>query len=82
MGKSWWETWGDVIRQVQKIGSKLELIEEIKRFRHQGVHGIHIMAVGWEEIVPRIVTEALLLPDGLTKPSQMRIPGLRKTGRY
>ena len=28
----------------------------------QGVNGIHIMAVGWEEIVPRIVTEAGLLP--------------------
>jgi methylenetetrahydrofolate reductase (NADPH) len=34
----------------------LELIEEIKT--KQGVHGIHIMAVGWEEIVPRIVREA------------------------
>jgi len=22
------------------------------------VHGIHLMAVGWEEIVPRIVKEA------------------------
>ena len=34
----------------------LELIEKIKT--KQGVHGIHIMAVGWEEIVPRIVKEA------------------------
>jgi methylenetetrahydrofolate reductase (NADPH) len=38
----------------------LELIEAIRD--KQGVHGIHIMAVGWEEIVPRIVTEANLLP--------------------
>ena len=37
----------------------LELIEKIKT--KQGVHGIHIMAVGWEEIVPRIVKEAGLL---------------------
>ncbi len=37
----------------------LELIDKIKR--KQGVHGIHIMAVGWEEIVPRIVKEAGLL---------------------
>jgi methylenetetrahydrofolate reductase (NADPH) len=37
----------------------LELIEKIRG--KQGVHGIHIMAVGWEEIVPRIVTEAGLL---------------------
>jgi methylenetetrahydrofolate reductase (NADPH) len=34
----------------------LELIEKIKT--KQGVHGVHIMAVGWEEIVPRIVEEA------------------------
>ncbi len=34
----------------------LELIQKIKT--KQGVHGIHIMAVGWEEIVPRIVEEA------------------------
>lgn len=40
----------------------LELIEAIKD--KQGVNGIHIMAVGWEEIVPRMVLEAGLLPEG------------------
>ena len=39
----------------------LENIEKIKN--KQGVNGIHIMSVGWEEIVPRIVTEAGLLPE-------------------
>ena len=34
----------------------LELIEKVKS--KQGVHGIHLMTVGWEEIVPRIVKEA------------------------
>lgn len=34
----------------------LELIEKIKA--KQGIHGIHLMAIGWEEIVPRIVTES------------------------
>ena len=38
----------------------LELIEKVRG--KQGVHGIHLMGVGWEEIVPRIVTEAGLLP--------------------
>ncbi|MEW5988046.1 MAG: methylenetetrahydrofolate reductase C-terminal domain-containing protein [Chloroflexota bacterium] len=38
----------------------LELIEAIRA--QQGVNGIHLMAVGWEEIVPRIVKEAGLLP--------------------
>jgi methylenetetrahydrofolate reductase (NADPH) len=40
----------------------LELIEAVKN--KQGVNGIHLMAVGWEDIVPRIVTEAGLLPAG------------------
>jgi methylenetetrahydrofolate reductase (NADPH) len=39
----------------------LELIEKIKNFHGQGVHGIHVMAVGWEEIVPRLVEEAGLI---------------------
>lgn len=34
----------------------LELIEAVHQ--KQGVNGIHLMAVGWEEIVPRIVVEA------------------------
>jgi methylenetetrahydrofolate reductase (NADPH) len=38
----------------------LEIIEQIKEIRD--VHGIHIMAVGWEDIVPTIVERAGLLP--------------------
>ncbi len=38
----------------------LETIEQLKEM--PGVHGLHIMAVGWEEIVPVIVEEAGLLP--------------------
>jgi len=38
----------------------LEIIEELKEV--PGVHGIHIMAVGWEEIVPEVVEKAGLLP--------------------
>lgn len=41
----------------------LELVDKIKQFRGQGVHGLHIMAVGWEEIVPRLVAEAGLAPS-------------------
>lgn len=39
----------------------LELIEAVKN--KQGVNGIHLMAVGWEEIVPRIITDAGLMPQ-------------------
>jgi methylenetetrahydrofolate reductase (NADPH) len=46
----------------------LELIEKIKKFKGQGVNGLHIMAVGWEEIVPRIITEGGVLPDGFASP--------------
>jgi 5,10-methylenetetrahydrofolate reductase len=38
----------------------LEIIEQLKEI--PGVHGIHIMAVGWEDIVPEIVAKAELLP--------------------
>jgi methylenetetrahydrofolate reductase (NADPH) len=34
----------------------LEIIEKIKSL--PGIHGLHLMPVGWDEIVPRIVTEA------------------------
>jgi len=37
-----------------------EIIEQLKEI--PGVHGIHVMAVGWEEIVPEIVEGAGLLP--------------------
>jgi len=38
----------------------LDIIEQLKEI--PGVHGIHIMAVGWESIVPEIVEQAGLLP--------------------
>ena len=50
--------------QEEGVQIALELIEKIKKFEGQGVNGLHIMAVGWEEIVPRIVTEAGVLPRG------------------
>ena len=34
----------------------LELIDRLKRL--PGVHGLHIMAVGWESIVPRLIKES------------------------
>jgi 5,10-methylenetetrahydrofolate reductase len=38
----------------------LEIIEQLKEI--PGVHGIHIMAVGWEDIVPEMVEKARLMP--------------------
>ncbi|MBI4284615.1 MAG: methylenetetrahydrofolate reductase [Chloroflexi bacterium] len=38
----------------------LETIEQMKEI--PGVHGIHIMAVGWEDIVPTLVERVKLLP--------------------
>jgi len=38
----------------------LEIVEQVKEI--PGVHGIHLMAVGWEEIVPEIIKKAGLLP--------------------
>ena len=41
----------------------LELIDGVKRIKV--VNGIHLMAVGWEEIVPRIMRESNLAPGEL-----------------
>jgi len=38
----------------------LEIIEQLKEI--PGVHGLHIMAVGWEDIVPEITERAGLMP--------------------
>ena len=38
----------------------VEIIEKLKEI--EGVHGIHIMAIGWEDIVPELVKRAKLLP--------------------
>jgi methylenetetrahydrofolate reductase (NADPH) len=49
-------------KDAKEEGIKLcvEQIEVLKNMK--GIHGVHIMAVAWEEIVPRIVKEAGLLP--------------------
>ena len=36
----------------------LEIVNRIKEYRGQGIHGIHIMPIGWHEIVPRLVRES------------------------
>jgi len=38
----------------------LDIVEQLKEM--PGVHGIHIMAVGWEDIVPDMVEKAGLMP--------------------
>jgi methylenetetrahydrofolate reductase (NADPH) len=43
--------------QEEGVQIALELVEKLKS--KQGVNGLHFMAVGWEEIVPRIVREGL-----------------------
>ncbi|HKG53597.1 MAG TPA: methylenetetrahydrofolate reductase, partial [Anaerolineales bacterium] len=40
----------------------LELISQIKKYHGQGIHGIHLMPVGWDDVVPRIVMESELMP--------------------
>ena len=49
--------------KVEGVKIVLEVIEQLKEI--PGVHGIHIMAVGWEDIVPEIVAGAGLLPRPL-----------------
>ena len=55
--------------QEEGVSIALEIIEKIKT--KQGIRGLHIMPVGWEDIIPRIVTEAGLLPQGFEKPEKV-----------
>jgi methylenetetrahydrofolate reductase (NADPH) len=52
------ETGGNA--QEEGVQIALELIEKIRS--KQGVNGFHLMAVGWEDIVPRIINDAGLMP--------------------
>jgi methylenetetrahydrofolate reductase (NADPH) len=58
----------NILKRMEKAGESspeegvqiaLELIDSIKK--KQGVNGIHIMTMGWESIVQRIVTESDLI---------------------
>lgn len=61
----------DVTGNAQEEGVRiaLELITRIKTYHQQGIHGIHLMPVGWDEIVPRIITESGLAPAKIVVPS-------------
>jgi len=47
-------------RAEEGIKIAIETIQQLKEI--EGVHGVHIMAIEWEEMVPRIAEEAGLLP--------------------
>lgn len=50
------ETVKDESQQEVGVQIALEIIESVKN--KQGINGIHIMSVGWESIVPRLVEES------------------------
>jgi methylenetetrahydrofolate reductase (NADPH) len=58
--------------QEEGVQIALELISRIKKYHGQGIHGIHLMPIGWDEIVPRIIMEAGLMPKDFVfdQPSQ------------
>ena len=49
--------------QEEGIAIALELIGRLRKI--EGLSGIHIMAVGWETIVPTIIQRAGLLPESI-----------------
>lgn len=53
--------------QEEGVAIALELIEKIKNT--PGIHGMHIMAVHWEDIVPRLIEES-----GLPMPLEISDP--------
>ena len=62
--------------QEEGVQTALEIINRIKSYRGQGIHGIHLMPVGWDEIVPRIVTDAGLVPEKDTSHEEVHEPVL------
>src|SRR5688572_5260050 len=48
--------------QAEGVQIALELISQVKKYHGQGIHGIHLMPVGWDEVVPRLVMDAGLMP--------------------
>ncbi|MGR3310182.1 MAG: methylenetetrahydrofolate reductase [Candidatus Brocadiales bacterium] len=51
---------GKASAKAEGINICLEIIEKVRKI--EGVSGVHIMAIEWEEAVPEIVTRADLLP--------------------
>lgn len=50
-------------QQQEGVAIALQIIEKLQKTA--GIHGMHIMAVHWEEIVPRLVTES-----GVPRPGE------------
>ena len=71
--------------QEEGVQITLEILDRVRRL--PGVRGAHIMAVGWELIVPRLVREAGLkeLPararEGGREPLAVRTRGRSRSGR-
>ena len=57
--------------QEEGVQIALELISRIKTYHKQGIHGIHLMPVGWDEIVPRIIVESGLLKKDYLQDYEM-----------
>jgi methylenetetrahydrofolate reductase (NADPH) len=47
-------------KQAEGLAIALELISDIRKV--EGVSGLHIMAIGWDEIVPELLEKAGFLP--------------------
>lgn len=47
---------GAEAQQEEGVAIALEMIERLRKT--EGIHGMHVMALHWEEVVPRLVTEA------------------------
>jgi len=65
--------------QEEGIQIALEILGKIKSYEKQGIHGIHLMPVGWDEVISRIVTEAGLArrAEALPQFMEVRSSGLR-----
>jgi len=47
-------------KKAEGVNIAVEMIQRLKEIK--GVHGVHVMAIAWESIVPEIAEKAGLLP--------------------
>jgi methylenetetrahydrofolate reductase (NADPH) len=64
--------------QEEGIQIALEIIGKIKTYEKQGISGIHLMPVGWDNVIPRIVNEAGIQP----KPSTYNLTSQERKHAY
>ncbi|MCB0004270.1 MAG: methylenetetrahydrofolate reductase, partial [Anaerolineae bacterium] len=61
-----------VAQQETGVAIALEIIEKLKNTA--GINGMHVMAVHWEEIVPRLIDESGVPRPVIKDMAELKVP--------